>query len=236
MSRPTARLPRFLVALIPILVISGKGLAEGVADRAHTRVQFDARASQLVENDSMRATLFVEVMDRTPNGASSKVAGAANEALRQLRRDADLRVRSGAYQTYPISDKGKITGWRARSELIIESEKPASVPAAIAAVSGTMQVSGVAFFVSAALRDEVESRLVDQAITAFLQKALSITKSFGATQFQVSEARVINDGDNAPPGPMMRAMSADAIGVVPEFGTGTTRLSVTVSGEILLPR
>jgi len=34
----------------------------------------------------------------------------------------------------------------------------------------------------------------------------------------------------------MRAMSADTIGVAPEFGAGTTRLSVTVSGEILLPR
>jgi predicted secreted protein len=236
MSKAALHLLCSAVAVVPILFMNGCALANELEDGAHTRIQFDARAYQLVENDAMRATLFVEIEDSTPSSASSRVTRAANEALRQLRRDKDLQVRTGAYRSYPTSDKGKITGWRARSELIIESEKPARVSAAIESVSGTMQLSGVAFYVSPKLRDEVETVLEDQAIRAFLSKAKRIAKSFGATQFQVLEATVINEGGGSPPQPMMRAMAADAAAIAPEFGSGTTRLSVTVSGVILIPR
>jgi len=230
------RLLHLAVAVFPILVISETVQADELANRTHARIQFDARADQIVENDAMRATLFVEVDDSSPSAASSRVTRAANDALRQLRRYKDLQVRTGAYRSYPTSDKGIITGWRARSELIIESEQPARVSTAIASVSDTMQLSSVAFFVSPKLRDEVETVLVDQAITAFLKKAQRIAESFGATQFQVSEATVINEGGASPPQPMMRAMAADAAAIAPEFGSGTTRLSVTVSGAILIPR
>ena len=236
MSKPALRLIRSAVTAFPIVFMIGCALAEEMKDGAHTRIQFDAYAYQLVENDAMRATLFVEVGDSTPTGANSRVTRAANEALRQLRRDKDLQVRSGAYRSYPTSDKGNITGWRARSELIIESEKPARVSAAIASVSDIMQLSSVAFYVSPKLRDEVEGTLEDQAIKAFLNKAQRIAESFGATQFQVSEATVINEGGASPPQPMMRAMAADSAAVAPEFNSGTTRLSVTVSGAILIPR
>lgn len=226
----------FFTTTLLMLFTSAAALAADFAESAYTKVQFDASASQLVENDSMRATLFVEVQDSTPNGASTRVTRAANEALRVLREDADLRVRTGAYRTYPVSDKGKISGWRARSELIIESDKLDQVSAAIEAVSRTMQLASVEFFPSASLREQIETLLVDQAIKAFLEKAQRIAESFGATHFAVSEASVTSLGDAPPPRPVMRAMSADAMASAPEFGSGTTRLSVTVNGAILIRR
>lgn len=224
------------VAVIQLLIMSSTALADEDPHHAYTRVQFDALASTVVDNDSLRATLFVEVEDSTASAATSKATRATNNALRLLRRDAELRVRTGAYRTFSVSDRGKITGWRARSELIVESEKPARVSAAIGAVSDFMQLSSVAFFVSPRLREEVEADLVDQAIKAFLEKAQRIAKSFGKAQFEVAEANVASQGSGPPPQPMMRAMAADAATMTPEFSTGTTRLSVTVSGAILIPR
>lgn len=216
--------------------MSGAAQANDVGDGTYTKIQFDANASQRVENDSMRARLFVEVENSTPSAAAARVAQVTNDALRGLRKDADLRVRTGTYRTYPTSDRGRITGWRARSELIIESDKIDQVSAAIASVSDTMHLESVEFFPSTTLRDQVETVLIDQAIKAFRQKARRIAKSFGATRFEVLDAQVTSLGNGAPPGPMMRAMSAESSGIAPEFGAGTTRLSVSVAGTILIPR
>ena len=234
MSRPDIYLLRLAVAACLALSTGCTALANDRDEDAYTKIEFDAKASQLVENDSMRAGLFVEVQDSTPSAAAAKVTQVANDALKALRQDPDLRVRTGAYRTRPISDKGKITGWRARSEIIIESDKIEQVSAAIASVSGTMQLANVEFFPSTTLRDQVETVLVDQAIKAFLEKARRIAKSFGATSFEVSEVKITSN--DVPPRPVMRAMSADTAGIAPEFGAGTTRLSVSVAGTILVPR
>ena len=230
------RLHQLILGIFLIAFGTGTLLADDETDRALTRVQFEANASQQVENDTMRATLFVEVEDNTPSGASSRATRAANETLRQLQKDSSLSVRTGNYRTYPVSDKGKISGWRARSEIIIESGNFSQASAAIASVSANMQLSRIEFFVSPALRDIAESGLTDEAIAAFLLKAKRIAESFGATQFHVAEANVTNTGGNFPPSPMMRAMSDDAPAVIPELSGGTTLMSVTVSGAILIAR
>ena len=230
------RIQQLVLGIFLIAFGAGTVLADDDTDRALTRVQFEAHASQQVENDTMRATLFVEVEDSTPSGASSRGTRAANETLRRLQKDSSLSVRTGNYRTYPVSDKGKISGWRARNEIIIESGNFAQASAAIASVSANMQLSRIEFFVSPALRDTVESGLTDEAIAAFLLKAKRIAKSFGATPFDVSEANVTNTGGNFPPTPMMRAMSEDAPAVMPELSGGTTLMSVTVSGAILIAR
>ena len=145
-------------------------------------------------------------------------------------------MRTGSFRTFPVSDKGKITGWRARSEILVESKDFAAASAAIASASGNMQLSRIEFFVSSELRDTVEAVLSDEAIAAFLAKARKISKGFGATKFEVAEASVMSQGGDAPLRPMMAAMASDAAAVRPEFSGGTTRMSVTVSGVILIAR
>ena len=227
---------RLLTATFLVLYIQSAAFAAECSVRSLPTVHFDATASQLAENDSMRATLFVEVQDSTPNAASAQVTRAANAALKELAGDASLQVRTGAYRTYPVSDKGTIKAWRARSELVVESDQIDRVSDAIAKVSEHMQLSGVEFFPSVAQRKQVEHALVDQAIKTFLDKAQQIAESFGANRFEICEANVIDQADGPPPRPMMRTMAAEGVAVAPDFGSGTTRLGVTVTGTILLRR
>lgn len=227
---------RIFAIIFPTLCVNAAALAADCGASTSPKVQFDANASQHVENDSMRATLFVEVQNSSPNGASAQVTRVTNEALHILAKDANLRVRTGAYRTYPVSEKGSIKAWRARSELVIESDQIDRVSDAIAAVSGNMQLAGVEFFPSATVRKQAADALTDQAIKAFRDKAQRIAKSFGADRFEVCEASVTEQGDGPPPRPLIRAMAADAVAAAPEFGSGTTRLSVTVTGTILIRR
>jgi len=99
-----------------------------------------------------------------------------------------------------------------------------------------MQLAHVSFLVSPALRKDAQGELTAQAIAAFLDKGRDIAASFGATDFHVETASVIDDGGTPPVRPMMRAMSADASAPAPEFAPGTTAVSVTVTGTILLAR
>ncbi|KPK26574.1 MAG: hypothetical protein AMJ66_11790 [Betaproteobacteria bacterium SG8_40] len=232
------RLVPFIAAFTLLPFLAGTVLADDDEDhRDVTRIQFDARAAQEVDNDSIRATLFVDAEDSTPSGASSRATHATNETLRQLQDDEDLRVRTGSFRTFPMSDKGKITGWRARSEIVLESKDFEKASVAIASASRNMQLSGIEFFVSSELRDKVEATLSDQAIETFLAKARNIAKSFGAMEFEVAEASVMNEGSSQPMRPMMSAMAADAGAMArPEFSAGTTRVSVTVSGVIVIAR
>ena len=236
MSDSNRYLFQLVVAACLTVCLSAAARANEATEEAYTKIQFEANASQLVENDSMRARLFVEIEDSSPSAAAARVTRVTNDALRGLRKDGDLRARTGAFRTYPTSDRGRITGWRARSELIIESDKVDQVSAAIAKISDTMYLASVEFFPSTTLRDQVETVLIDQAIKAFRQKARRIAKSFGATRFEVSEANVTSLGNGAPPRPVMRTMSAESSGVAPDFGAGTTQLSVSVAGTILIPR
>ncbi len=226
----------FVAAFTLLTFFAGTVLADDDDDRAVTRVQFEAHAAQEVDNDSMRATLFVEIEDNSPAGASSRATQATNETLRQLQEDGSLRVRTGNFRTFPVSDKGTITGWRARGEILVESKDFAKASAGIASASSNMQLSRIEFFVSSELRETVEAVLSDEAIAAFLAKARKTAKSFGAMEFEVAEASVMSQGGDSPVRPMMAAMASDANGVRPEFSGGTTRMSVTVSGVILLAR
>lgn len=225
----------FVAAFTLVPFFAGTVLADD-DDCDATRIQFQAQAAEEVDNDSMRATLFAEAEDSSPSGASSRVTQATNETLRRLKEDDNLRVRTGSFRTFPVSDKGRITAWRARSEVVLESRDFAKASAAIAAASANMQLSHIEFFLSSELRDSVEAKLSDTAIAAFLAKAREIAKGFGATEFDVAEASVMSEGGGSPIRPMMAAMAADAPAPRLEFSGGTTRMSVTVSGAILIER
>ncbi|NIO41106.1 MAG: DUF541 domain-containing protein [Burkholderiales bacterium] len=232
----SAKLLRVATAALVILFSFATASASNHVHRPDTEIQFEASASQLVENDSMRAVLFVEAQDNSPSAASSQVTRLANSALRKLRQDNNLRIRTGAYRSWPTQHQGEIISWRARSEIIVESDDIDQVAAALATLTDIMQLASVEFFPSKTLREQVESVLADQAIKAFLAKANRIAKSFGATRFEVSHAKISSPSDGIPPQPVMRAMSADAGARAPEFASGTTRLSVSVAGAILISR
>ena len=230
------RLHPLIAAFFLIPFIDNPVLANDDDDHDLARVQFEVQASKQVDNDSMRATLFVEIEDSTPSGASSRATETMNETLRKLQKESNLRVRTGNFRTFPVNNKGNIVGWRARSEIVIESKSFSDASAAIASVSSNMQLARIEFFVSPTLRDTVETELADEAIARFLKKADRIAKSFGARTFEVAEASVINQGSSAPVRPMMRSMAADAPAPAPELSGGTTNMSVSVSGVILIDR
>lgn len=209
-----------------------------VQDLKGSRITLDAQASTEVDNDVMRATLFVEAEDADATKLAEKVNRLTNDSIRLAKGFTGLRARTAGYTTYPVSEKGRIVRWRSRSEIVIEGDDFRRTAEAIGKLQTLMQLGSVDFSVSPAARAKAEETLTQTAIAEFLRKADLIAKGFRGTGFSVLEAAVAADGGAMPPPrPMMtmKAMAAEAP-AAPEVQGGTTRIAVTVSGAILVPR
>ena len=223
---------------VMLLALLGSAYAQTPPpDLKGTRINLDARASEEVDNDVMRATLFVEMEDIDAAKLAEKVNQASNDALKMAKGFAGLRVRTSGYSTYPVTEKNKIARWRSRSEISVEGEDFRRMTDALGRLQGIMQLGSVSFSVSAAKRAKVEDALTQSAIAEFLRKAESATKGFKGASYSVLEATISADGGNLPPPrpmAMMKSMSADA--PAPDFEAGSSRITVTINGAILIPR
>jgi predicted secreted protein len=228
-----------LILAVVLFALLGSACAEShQLDPKGSRINLDARVSEEVDNDVMRATLFVEMEDADAGTLAEKVNQATNDALKTAKSFDGLRTRTSGYSTYPVTEKNKIVRWRARSEISVEGEDFRRMADAIGKLQTIMQLGAVNFSVSPAARARVEEALTQSAIADFLRKAQAATKGFKGPKFSVLEATISAEGANMPPPRplvmMKPASSSDAI--TPGFEAGSSRITVTVSGAILIPR
>ena len=227
------------IAAILLAVLTSAHAEPPPPDFKGSRIILDAQATQEVDNDVMRATLFAEMEDIDAAKLAERINRTTNDALKIAREHAGLRPRSSGYSTYPITDKEKIVRWRTRAEISIEGEDFRHMAEAIGKLQKIMQLAGLNFSVSPATRARTEEALTQSAIAEFLRKAESATKGFRGSSFSVLEATIATDGGNIPPPrPMMSMMksTASSDAVAPDFEAGRSRMTVTVNGAILIPR
>ena len=229
---------RNLIAFTIFLLAAGLVQAQtSPTDVRGTKVNLDARASADVDNNVMRASLFVEMEDSDATRLADKVNRATNDALKLARGFTGLRAKTAAYTTYPVIEKEKIARWRSRSEILVEGEDFRRMAEAIGKLQAIMRLGAVDFSVSPAARAKVEEALTQTAIAEFLRKAELVAKGFKGTGFNVLEASVSADGGFLPPRPMMmKSMAAAEAVAAPDLQGGTSRVTVSVNGSILIPR
>jgi predicted secreted protein len=227
---------RLLLAIFLLAALGSACAQSPPPDLKGSRINLDARASEEVDNDVMRASLFVEMEDADAGKLAERVNQATNDALKMAKGFTGLRTKTSGYSTYPVTDKNKIVRWRSRSEFSIEGEDFRRMTDAIGKLQANMQLGAVSFSVSPAKRAKVEEVLTQSAIADFLRNAEAATKGFRGSKFSVLEASISTDGGNAPPPRpmvMMKSVSSDA--PAPDFEAGSSRITVTVNGAILIP-
>lgn len=230
---------RHFIAFTTIFLAAGLTQAQtapAITDVKGTKVTLDARATTEVDNDVMRATLFVEMEDTDATRLADKVNRATNDAIKLANAFTGLRVKTSGYTTYPVIAKEKIARWRSRSEISVEGEEFRRMAEAIGKLQALMQLGGVEFSVSPATRAKAEETLTQSAIGEFLRKAEQIAKGFRGTGFNVLEATVSADTGFPPPRPMMMKSMATESVPAPDLQGGTSRVTVTVNGTILVAR
>lgn len=196
----------------------------------------EGQAGAEVPLDVATVTLITESEDPDPAALAQRINRTLDATLKEAKADTRVSARSGGYRSFPATDReGRITAWRARAEIVLESRDFNALSALAGRLSPRMQVGGMAFALSPEARQAEEDRLVAQAIARFQSRARIAAKAFGYGSYTLLEAAVNTHAPGTPPRPMLRsAMAAESAPVPME--AGRTTVLVTVSGSVQLEK
>ena len=212
-------------------------------DVHYNQVSVRAEVNQQVQRDLMTVTLYTESQNNDPAKLAATVTDAANKALGEARKVKEVTIRQGSRNSYPIyDDKGqKITGWRERAELRLESADFAALSKLTGELlGGDMKMGGMDFSISDPARKTSEDTLLKDAVSAFKARAQLVTDALGGNGYKLVSLNLNTSGYPQPymraPVMMMKAAREDAA-PTPDIEAGTSQVSVTADGviEVAIP-
>lgn len=224
-----------LVLLLTVPSLAARAAQPSAATATgYNEVSLQAEVTREVANDRISATLYAEAQDAVPAALQGTLNRIAAEALHTATGFKDVRAHTGAIQTYPVYDRdNKLSAWRGRTELRLESRDFAATAKLIARLQSSMQLGGVVFGVSPELRRQTERELLQEVVQAFRERADVLTHALGGKRYRL-RTLAVQTGAGVSPRPLMalRAARADAEPAAPVLEAGTSRIDVGASGTI----
>ncbi|MBC7802533.1 MAG: SIMPL domain-containing protein [Candidatus Parcubacteria bacterium] len=196
-------------------------------------VTLNAQAEREVPNDLLTAMLAAEAEGAEPAQLAADVNRAMQRALAAVKGYRMVNARSGSYQTFPVYDKNRITRWRARQELRLESSDIAAVTELIGKLQSGLVVAGMTLSVSPEARRQAENELIPEALAAFEERARIARDAMKAKGYRVRDLQLAGSEPARPMFAMVRSSAAQAV-AQPSVEPGTTRILITVSGTVQL--
>lgn len=210
-------------------------LAEGVN---YNQVSLRAEASQEVPRDLMIVTLYTEAQNSDSAKLAAEITTTMNNALNQAKQVKEVTLRQGSRNSFPIYDNKtqKITGWRERAELRLESTDFAALSKLTGELMQTLKMGNMQFTVANATRKTSEDALLKDAVNAFKARAQLASDALGGKGYKIVS---LNLNSNGYPQPYMRGamiMKAAAPAMdsapTPEIEAGTSEVSMSADGVI----
>ncbi len=240
--RPTVT--PFTLGAAAVASVAALASASAFADEVHyNQVSVRAEVNQEVQRDLMTVTVYTESQNADPAKLAAGITETVNKALGDARQVKEVTIRQGSRNSYPIyDDKGqKITSWRERAELRLESSDFAALSRLTGdLLSGDMKMGGMDFSISDPARKASEDTLLKNAVTAFKARAQLVTEALGGSSYKLVNLNLNTSGYPQPymrpPVMMMKAARADAA-PTPDVEAGTSQVSVTADGviEVAIP-
>jgi predicted secreted protein len=182
----------------------------------------------------VRITLAHEVSGKNQADVARELGKAVQQALSAAKGSKAVSARSGSYGVWPMNDEqGRISNWRGRAEIILESDNFAAASDLAGQLGDTMAVAQVGFYLSPEARAACEAELLDDASRAFRERASALAKSFGFSDYSIRELSLNDTGARYDAAPRTMAMAADKSVAVP-LEPGKEQVSVSISGSIFL--
>lgn len=202
-------------------------------------LSLSAQASAEVPQDVVDITLFYEQEAKDAASLTDALNRRTAAALKQAKGVTGVSAHTGAFAIYPSTDRdGRISAWRGRTEVVLESRDFATASALAGQLNSTMQVGGVEFSLSPEAQRAAAEKLTGEAIASFRRQAESAAHAFGYGGYTI---RDVNIGREAPPRPFMAMRTMAAAAPAAEMQSvpieaGKARVSVSVSGSVQMTR
>ncbi len=202
-------------------------------------VSLSATAEREVANDTLTAVLTAQAEGNDPAALAEKVNRTMRAALTLAQHHGSVRARTLNYQTWPTYDKAHIARWNVRQELRLESSEFAATAELIGKLQSgpqeSLQLTGMSFGLSTALRQQTENALIAEALAAFHARAAIVRDAEKASRYRVKELQIGGGGGLQPrlyaaPRAAMTAASPTPPSVEP----GASTLQISISGTVQL--
>lgn len=230
------------LAASAVLVLASLASLQTQADEPrYNQISLRAEVSQEVAHDRMYVTLYSEAQDKDPAKLAQLITSNLNQAVEHARKVEGVKVSLGSRHSYPVyDDEGrKITAWRERAELRLESAEFARLSQLSADLLGDMKMAGMNFAIAEDTRLSTEDALIRQAVDAFKARAQLASEALGSKRYKVVSLNL--NGTVQQPVMPMRAMAMDAgyakAAPAPQIEAGSSRIGMSADGviEVQLP-
>ena len=207
------------------------------ADELHyNQISLRAEVSQEVARDQMIVTLYTESQNTDPAKLANEITTSMNKALEKARAVKDVKLSQDSRNSYPIYDNKnqKITGWRERAELRLESADFPALSKLTGELLNTLKMENMDFAIADATRKSSEDALLKDAVAAFKARAQLATDALGGKGYKIVNLNFNTNGYPMPyarGGMMMKAAMADSA-PTPEVEAGTSQVSMSADGVI----
>ena len=227
--------------LITCLAASTSVLA---SEQLYNQISLRAEAHQEVSHDQMQVILYTEEQGADPARLAADITKTLNQAVSTARKQLAIHVKLGSRSSYPVHDsKGqKITAWRERAELRLESTDFSALSALTGELLKTLKMSNMQFSIAPKTRISSEDELLKEAISAFQARAKLVSEAMGSKNYKVVSLNLNSSGFARPPmyarsGKMMVSAMADQESITPEVEAGSSQVSMIADGviEVILP-
>ena len=201
------------------------------ADELHyNQIALRAEVSQEVARDKMIVTLYTESQNADPAKLAADITTTMNQALGQAREVKAVTLRQGSRNSYPIYDNKnqKITGWRERAELRLESADFPALSKLTGELLNTLKMQNMEFAIADTTRRSSEDALLKDAVSAFKARAQLATDALGGKGYKIVN---LNFNTNGYPQPYARGAMMDSA-PTPEVEAGTSQVSMSADGVI----
>ncbi|AOI97275.1 MULTISPECIES: SIMPL domain-containing protein [Burkholderia] len=231
-----------LAAAVPVALTLASPAAHAQTANPHFPepagvLSLSSQASADVPQDIIHITLFYEQQAKDPGSLTSALNQRADAALAQAKGVSGVTAHTGAFSVYPSTDRdGKISAWRGRTEVVLESRDFAAASKLAGQLSNQMQVANVEFSLSPEAQRTAEQKLTTEAIKSFRARADEAAKAFGYNSYSIRDVNV-GGSRNVQPYPRMLAMAAaptDSAKMSAPISVegGKATVSVTVNGSV----
>lgn len=224
-----------LICSILLGFLSSSALAQTLLPPGQTLITLEVTERARVGQDTLTATLRVEVEDRDPAVVQNRVNQAMTDALALTRGNAGVSVATGYYGVYQYnrnsSGNRSDQVWKGSQSLTLESLDAVRV----LELAGQLQTDGflmnqLSYSLSTERADEVRDSLMEAALSRAQQKAERAARALGRSEVELATVNVDAQSDGYSPPIMMRAMAADARAemATPAAEAGETDVTLTV--------
>ncbi len=201
----------------------------------YDQVNLSAEASAETDNDTLIAVLYAQKEGSDPAALSDAVNRLINDAVSLAKQEPSIKLQTLGYQTSPIYQQQRLTGWRVRQSLRLESREGERLSGLLSRLQESLALESIGYAVSDERRQAVEEELIKQALSAFQHRAKLVASQLGRPAYRLVELSIQSSGQPIQPMRMRASLMAmEASVAAPSLEAGSQTLRVEVNGRIEL--